>query len=120
MAEHEHHDRASQWLAGVTDFAWCPITQGALVRFLVRMGETPDTIRAVLAAVDDHPRGHWWPDDLSYTAADLRGVQGHRQVTDAYLASLARHHEGLLATTDQALATWRPGQCVLLPTDGGD
>ena len=84
------------------------------------MGETPDTIRAVLADVDDHPRGHWWPDDLSYTAADLRGAQGHRQVTDAYLASLARHHERLLATTDQALATWRPGPCVLLPTDGGD
>src|SRR3990170_2466443 len=30
----------------------------------------------------------------------MTGVIGHRQVTDAYLAALARHHRGQLATFD--------------------
>jgi predicted nucleic acid-binding protein len=34
----------------------------------------------------------------------LKGVVGHRQVTDAYLAQLAREHDGRLATFDQGLA----------------
>jgi len=41
VAEHEHHDRASRWVAGIERFALCPVVEGALVRFLVRVGETP-------------------------------------------------------------------------------
>jgi hypothetical protein len=32
------------------------------------------------------------------------GIIGHRQVTDAYLAQLARAHRARLATFDQAMA----------------
>jgi uncharacterized protein len=31
-------------------------------------------------------------------------VLGHRQVTDAYLAALARHHKGKLVSFDRGLA----------------
>jgi predicted nucleic acid-binding protein len=34
----------------------------------------------------------------------ITGIIGHRQVTDAYLALLARKHGGSLATMDRALA----------------
>ena len=39
IAEHEHHERASDWLATVEAFAVSPVVEGALVRFLVRIGE---------------------------------------------------------------------------------
>ncbi|WP_219069961.1 PIN domain-containing protein [Candidatus Mycobacterium methanotrophicum] len=40
VAEHEHHERATRWAAGIEYFAICPIVQGALLRFLLRMGES--------------------------------------------------------------------------------
>ncbi len=33
-----------------------------------------------------------------------RALQGHRQVTDAYLVALAGHRKGVLATFDRGLA----------------
>ena len=38
LAEHVHHERASVWLSGVDRFAVCPVVEGALLRFLLRMG----------------------------------------------------------------------------------
>ena len=104
VAEHEHHDRASTWLAGVGAFALCPVTEGALVRFLVRMGEDSATATAILQAVHQHPKCTFWPDSISYTDLDLAAVRGHRQVTDAYLAGLAAANQARLATLDRALA----------------
>ncbi len=40
VAEHEHHARTSAWAAGIDRFALCPVVEGALVRFLVRIGES--------------------------------------------------------------------------------
>lgn len=56
-----------------------------------------------------------WPAYLSYADAPLGQVRGHRQVTDAYLAALAVHHGGLLATLDEGLAAERPEATLLLP-----
>jgi hypothetical protein len=114
VAEHEHHDAASDWLAGVDEFAVCPIVEGALVRFLTRLGEAPATATAVLAGVRAHPGCRFWPDDLSYRDVDLAGIRGHRQVTDTYLAALARARDGRLATLDRALAGRYPDLAVLL------
>ena len=33
------------------------------------------------------------------------GLQGHRQLTDAYLLALASRHKGVLATFDRGLRT---------------
>ena len=41
---------------------------------------------------------------VPYDAEALRGVVGHRQVTDAYLAALTRARRGRLATLDKGLA----------------
>lgn len=91
VTDHVHHDLVETWFAGRSEpFATCPVTEGALVRLLLRSGGTTrdavDVLRGVGAA-DWHT---FWPDELGYEAVDLRGVVGHRQVTDAYLAALAR------------------------------
>lgn len=116
VAEHEHHDRASAWAAGVERFAVCPVVEGALVRFLVRLGETPAVAAAVLRAVHAVPRCQFWPDSLPYADVDLGHVLCHRQVTDAYLAGLCAARPGArLATLDEGLAAALPGVALLLP-----
>lgn len=112
VAEHEHHDRASEWAATVDQLAVCPLVEGALIRFLVRLGESADAAAAIVRAV--RVRCTFWPADLSYTEAPLGHVRGHRQVTDAYLAALAVHHGGLLATLDQGLAAELPAATALV------
>lgn len=113
--EHEYHRRASAWLASVDRFVLCPVVEGALVRFLLRMGESGATARAILDAVHDHPRSSFRADELSYRAVAPDSLQGHRQVTDAYLAALATQYGCLLATFDRGLAARHPVQCRLVP-----
>ena len=115
IAEHEHHERASDWLATVEAFAVSPVVEGALVRFLVRIGEAVSTATSVLAGVRAAPRCAFWTDDLTYLDVDLDTVRGYRQVTDTYLAALAKHHGGRLATFDVPLAQRVPRDCLLIP-----
>jgi toxin-antitoxin system PIN domain toxin len=116
VAEHEHHDPASSWIAETDEFAVCPVVEGALIRFLLRMGESAATASAVLSGVRMHPRCAFWPDSLSYIDADLTLIHGHRQVTDSYLVSLARDRRARLVTFDTALTQRHPDHCLLLPT----
>lgn len=96
-------------------FATCPITQGTLVRLLMHL-EGLDGVAAVqvLNALTDHPRHRFWPDSLAYNDIQLRGVLGHRQVTDADLAALARHHHAKLATLDSGLAALHADEAMTL------
>lgn len=116
VAEHEHHSRVSTWLSTVERVALCPVAEGALVRFLIRSGELVDAAREVLRLLHADSRCEFWPDDLSYAAADLSYVRGHRQVTDAYLAALVATRDGaLLATLDDGLSQDRPVHTLLVP-----
>lgn len=104
---HVHHEQASAWFAAdVTSFATCPITQGTLLRMLLQFKAVADAAAAVdfLRSFIGHPRHVFWPDDLSYVDIAWKGVLGQRQVTDAYLAGLARARDGRLATLDRGLA----------------
>lgn len=51
---------------------------------------------------------------MPYTAISWRGVLGQRQVTDAYLAALARDHGGRIATFDKGLAALYTDSAELL------
>lgn len=115
VAEHVHHDRVNSWLATVGKVALCPIVEGAFVRYLTRTGASTVGLRDVIRAVYDDPRFTLWPDDLSYADVDLAHVIGHRQITDAYLAALAVHHGGRLATLDRALSAALPESAFLIP-----
>jgi len=115
---HVHHDAAHRWraAAGSGRFATCPVTQGTLIRLAIQQGATATATRAALSAVSSHPEHEFWSDDLSYLDVDLTRLVGHRQVTDAYLASLARAHGARLATFDAGLAGTQPDVAELVPT----
>jgi hypothetical protein len=115
IAEHEHHGRVTAWIAQTDRIALCPITEGAMVRYLIRVGETAATASQLLTALRQSPRVDFWPDSISYTDAALEHVTGHRQVTDAYLASLAASHQARLATLDKALAAELGRAADLIP-----
>lgn len=118
VADHVHHDPADNWLANTGEsFATCPITQGGLVRLLLRGGQSANTASAVLAALTDDERHEFWPDDLPYRAVPMTGVIGHRQVTDAYLAQLARQRGGRLVTFDRGMAELHDDVSDLIAVD---
>jgi toxin-antitoxin system PIN domain toxin len=117
VADHVHHDAAETWFtSGAYAFATCPITQGGLIRLLVRQGQSAEAAAGLLSALVAHPRHEFWPDNLSFEAVPVRGVIGHRQVTDAYLAHLARVRDARLATFDQGLAKLHDDVADLVPT----
>ena len=104
VREHIQHDSAETWLSGLDDkFATCPITQGSLLRLLIREGLIAERAIALLLGLSSDRRHVFWPDDVPFEEVRLSGVIGHRQVADAYLAQLARAHHGRLATFDQGL-----------------
>ncbi|MEI4271388.1 TA system VapC family ribonuclease toxin [Klenkia sp. LSe6-5] len=115
VADHEHHDAASSWVEAHRDVAVCPITEGALVRFLVRVGVPGADARSAVAQVAARPGTEFWPDAVSYADVSLDHVLGHGQVTDAYLAGLARARGARLATLDAGLAAAAADVAVLIP-----
>lgn len=116
VGDHVHHQASTTWFAGFTGtWATCPITQGALLRLLLQEGQPPAVARGVLDRLTSQDRHRFWPDDPGYAEIDLGHVVGHRQVTDAYLAGLARHHGGRLATFDQGLAQQAADVATLIP-----
>ncbi|MDN5931717.1 MAG: PIN domain-containing protein [Pseudonocardia sp.] len=116
LDEHVHHDPALTWFDGVARFATCPITQGTLVRTLLRLEDRATDAVATIESLTSDDRHEFWPDDLAYTAVRMAGVTGHRQVTDAYLAGLARARGDRLATFDKGLAALHPDVADLVPT----
>jgi uncharacterized protein len=115
IADHVHHTTAIEWFDGSdVGLATCPITEGTLVRFLVREGQSAHHAIAVLEALREQPWHTFWADSLPYRRADLGGVIGHRQVTDAYLVALAAEHGERLATLDRGLAALHGDKVILL------
>lgn len=115
-SDHVHHRAARRWLVDVQEnFATCPITEGALARFALRGGRTAEDVEQLLDMLAQHPHRQFWPDSLPYDSVPFRGVIGHRQVTDAYLAQLARANGGRLATLDKGLAQSHSDVAELLP-----
>jgi uncharacterized protein len=103
--DHVHHEAAEKWFTDMAGhFATCPITQGSLMRLLVREGQSAAAAHAILDGTTADPRHEFWADDIPYTDVPTQGIISHRQVTDAYLAQLARAHGSRLATFDQAMA----------------
>jgi uncharacterized protein len=93
-----------------------PITQGTLLRLLIRNGIPADDAIELLEATTVHPNHRFWTDDAPYDSAVVSGVIGHRQVTDAYLAAQARLRNARLATFDAGLAAAHPDVVELIPT----
>lgn len=116
VRDHVHHRAATRWWDATAEpFATCPITQGAMLRLLIREGLATIDAQRVLGMLTDHARHRFWPDDIAYQAVDLSHVVGHGQVTDAYLAALTRHRQAALATFDRGLARAASDIVTLVP-----
>ncbi|MBK9181348.1 MAG: hypothetical protein IPM45_17625 [Acidimicrobiales bacterium] len=64
VEDHVHHEGAVRWFAAdERPFATTPITQGTLLRLLLRTGLPAADALAVLEGVAAHPRHEFWPDD---------------------------------------------------------
>ncbi len=74
VAEHEHHEGASRWFADVDVFLVCPIVEGALVRTLLRLGESGHTAQRLLCGVRADARCTFVADSMSYRELDLGGL----------------------------------------------
>ena len=110
---HVHHNLAHGWFESEDSPRWatCPLTQLGFIRLSSNPSFTTDSVTpgaaldilGAMMARDDH---EFWPDDLDCVATrfsvGLR-ISGHRQVTDAYLFSLARARSGCLATLDRRI-----------------
>lgn len=115
VEDHVHHRQAREWFNGHDDeFATCPMTQGTLLRFLVREGVGLPSALSALQQIQSLPQHVFWADEIGFDATVLAGVIGHRQVTDSYLAALARHFDGHLVTLDRGLAALHPHTAQLI------
>ena len=116
---HIHHERVHRWFATLKKdrFATCVFTQGTLLRLHMKTAEDSSAAAAwqALKDVAAHPKHVWWNDCVSFLDVPHRHLQGSGQVTDAWLAELARRRKGRLATLDSAFSGLHPDVAVLLP-----
>jgi uncharacterized protein len=82
----------------------------------LREGASSGQALDLLSAICSMSQHEFWADDLGYAQVPMSGVIGHRQVTDAYLAQLARQHHGRLATMDAGLSAQHPDVAAAVPT----
>ena len=107
---HEQHERAQRWLRSVSGFATCPISQLGFARVSAHpaLGYTlsPEDGFMLLRRFLGDARHRFVPDDLSCAERALltERIAGPNQITDHYLAALARQHGLALATFDQPLS----------------
>jgi predicted nucleic acid-binding protein len=116
--DHVHRPIVRDWYVSLdAKFATCPIVESALVCWLVRLHGRDGTAWAAreLAKLAADPRHVFWPNDISMASVRWDGVLGHRQVTDAYVAALARHHGGKVATLDSGFAALHDDVVELIP-----
>jgi len=115
---HEFHERVRRWFDSLSEsFATCVITEGTLLRLHMRLAQDGSAAGAwsVLEAIHRMPDHLFWNDGFSYCEVKFTGLAGLKQVTDAWLAELARRHKARLATLDTALVALHPDVGFLIP-----
>jgi len=110
---HAHHLAVRHWFLdqGLKGWATCPMTQTAFVRISSNPSIIADAVRPEQAAdllkkLASGAGHQFWADDVSLTEAEFKFtglLTGHRQVTDAYLLTLAIRKNGKLATLDRGV-----------------
>ena len=98
---HVDHEAARDWFRQNHGdrFATCPLTQGTLLRVHMRLALDGSAGAAwqALREISQHPKHEFWADNFSYLDVPHRLLQGPAQITDAWLAELARRRKGKLA-----------------------
>lgn len=118
LPQHVHYAAAHRWFSqqGARRWATCAITQTGFLRLSLNpritgqsidFNDALDRLRQATAAAN-HEYWEALPAANCLTTLDQTLVQGHKQMTDAYLLNLARHNRGCLATFDSGVATLIP------------
>ena len=116
---HEHHEAAHRWFGARRNRRWatCAITELGLIRLVTNPSFSRDALSSadallLLSSNLAHENHEFWIEDLSVSnalEAIPRKLQGHKQVTDAYLLALAKRHHGTLATFDRGIESLAVG-----------
>lgn len=115
---HVHHRAARAWFRSQRDLGWatCPTTQNGFIRVssngqIIPEAKSPHEAALLLRSLTSIAGHTLWPEDSSLLDekwVPLHRMQTHRQVTDAYLLTLALSHRGCLATFDRGIARLLP------------
>lgn len=115
---HQFHAAAHRWLGKRRDRPWasCALTQLAFIRLssnpkVFTNAATPGQALDILRHIVEQKNHVYWAECPSIPATEgwsLLTLTGHRQVTDAYLLTLAIHHGGHLATFDRGIPELLP------------
>ena len=117
--EHVAHGAVVKRLSGKGLWATCPISQLGFVRISATPGIfsstlSPQQAHSALTALCADRQHRFVGEHPSVIDADFTQVSGHRQTTDAYLTTLARHHGMRLLTLDRRLVNAFPAAAVEL------
>jgi len=105
--DHAHHRLAYEWLDRHMDQGWasCPLTQNGMLRVMSQSSYTNNqslqNLVKRLRHFTDTKHHAFWPDDISLldeAFIDADKLLSPRQLTDAYLLTLAVKHGGRLIT----------------------
>ncbi len=118
LQSHPSHARSKAWFESLTEtFHTCSTTEGTFLR--LHMMLATDTSAATawknLALIQSDAMHQFIDDGFSYAQVSTRKIQGHKQVTDAWLAQLARRHGTRLATLDAGLVAEHADVGFLIP-----
>jgi uncharacterized protein len=115
---HVHHARALAWFyEKPRPFATCAVTEGTLLRLHMQFAEDSSAGAAwkTLALLRQMPGHEFWEEGFSYVAVLHQQLTNHREVTDAWLAQLARKKGERLATLDAGLVRKHSDVTEMLP-----
>jgi hypothetical protein len=111
--EHPQYRKAQRWYDSLADQEWgiCPLTEAGYVRVVTNPASGPIIRTFLKAAAILHdlalrPGYRYWPLADSWatlTAPFAARINGHQQVTDAYLLGLAIKENGVLVTFDRGI-----------------
>jgi predicted nucleic acid-binding protein len=108
---HEHHEVSKEWFA-MSDLRWalCPFTEAGVLRYFTRpktgglsMGEATNMLERLKQGLPGYRYQPVAADWATLTKPFSKRLQGHNQVTDAYLLGLAISEGLVLATFDKAI-----------------
>jgi uncharacterized protein len=116
---HIFHREARAWTAKHEQEGWatCPITQAGFARTISNPGFSPNAPSPAEAifwlgeTLRQNASHEFWDDDvpLSALSASIRRcLRGPKQVTGAYLLTLAMHRKGTLVTFDAGMHALAP------------
>lgn len=120
LSGHPHHERVHHWLANLKKsdrIATCPLTEGTLLRLHMRFSNDPSSAAAwdMLAAIQKHPQHIFWADNFSYQKVPSDRLTKHAQISDAWLAELARRKKSMAATLDNEFSILHGDAALLIP-----